>query len=82
MSGLEVASAACIADTMLIAATDIGLASIYLCALVEGFNAEPDLIKELGLPDGFSPIAGILLGYTDELAVERKLEIKLKVNYK
>jgi nitroreductase len=82
MLGLEVASAACIADTMLIAATDIGLASIYLCAFVEGFNAEPDLIKELGLPDGFSPIAGILLGYTDEVAVERKLEINLKVNYK
>lgn len=65
---------------MLIAATDIGLASIYLCAFVEGFHAEPELIKELGLPDSYSPVAGILLGYTDEPTVESKLEITLKVN--
>jgi nitroreductase len=80
MPGIEIASAACIADTMLIAATDIGLASIYLCAFVEGFNAEPGLIKELGLPDGFSPVAGILLGYKDEPAEESKIEISLNVN--
>jgi nitroreductase len=80
MPGLEIASAACIADTMLIAATDIGLASIYLCAFVEGFKAEPELTKELGLPDRFSPVAGILLGYTDEPYENRQPEIKLKVN--
>jgi nitroreductase len=80
MPGIEIASAACIADTMLIAATDIGLASIYLCAFVEGFNAEQKLIKELRLPEEFSPVAGILLGYTDEPSEERKIEITLKVN--
>jgi nitroreductase len=80
MPGIEIASAACIADTMLIAATDIGLASIYLCAFVEGFKAEPELIKELGLPDSFSPAAGILLGYTDEPSEEQELAITLKVN--
>jgi nitroreductase len=80
MPGIEIASAACIADMMLIAATDIGLASIYLCAFVEGFKTEPELTKELGLPDKFSPVAGILLGYTDEPSVKRELAITLKVN--
>jgi nitroreductase len=80
MPGLEIASAACIADTMLIAATDAGLASIYLCAFVEGLNAEPDLTKELGLPEGFSPVAGILLGYTDEIREERIPQATLEVN--
>jgi nitroreductase len=65
---------------MLIAATDIGLASIYLCAFVEGFNKEPELIRELNLPENYSPVAGILLGYTDEPTEERKLEITLRVN--
>jgi hypothetical protein len=82
MAGIDIASAACIADTMLVAATDVGLASIYLCAFVEGFNNEPDLIKELGLPDGFRPLNGILLDYSDAPKEELKLEISLRVNYK
>ncbi|QQO07674.1 nitroreductase family protein [Breznakiella homolactica] len=81
MPGLEIASAACIADTMLIAATDLGLGSVYICAFVEGILSDPRLLADLGLPPGFTPVAGVLLGYPAEpLGPARLLEPVLAVN--
>lgn len=80
MPGIEIASAACIADTMLITATDIGLASVYLCAFVEGFKAQPKLLGKLGLPAGYTPFAGVLLGYPATPSLPKEKAHRLNVN--
>jgi Nitroreductase len=66
MPGLEIATSACIADTMLFAATGLGLGSCYICSFVEGINFDPSLLKELKIMDGYKPIAGVILGYPVE----------------
>ncbi len=82
MEGLEIASAACIADTMLIAATDMGLGSCYICNFVEGMKYQPELIEALGLPDGYEPVAGVLVGYPRfPIEYDGVLEQQLEVNY-
>jgi hypothetical protein len=74
----------------------VGLAAFenYRLTVVQGQRLEiimmsntiygaPTLIicnRLLGLPDRFSPVADILLGYTDGPSVERELAITLKVN--
>ena len=42
----------------------------------------PELQKELGVPEGFTPISGAALGYAaEDSQAEKKLEITLAINY-
>ncbi|MFV0518873.1 MAG: nitroreductase family protein [Lachnospirales bacterium] len=80
--GLEIASAACIADTMLIGATDLGLGSVYICNFVEGMHYKPELIEELGLEEGYVPVAGVLIGYPKTpITYDGELTQSVEVNY-
>lgn len=64
-AGLEQCSASCILQNMLLAATDLGLASVFIKNMVNVLNLAPELLAELQLPQGFIPIAGMALGYAD-----------------
>ena len=77
---IEFANAASVIVNMHLAATDIGLGSCYIWGFLAGFAAEPDLAKELGIPDGFTPASGILLGYPVEPLDERELQQKINTN--
>lgn len=80
--GLEIASAACIADTMLIGATDLGLGSVYICNFIEGMHYRPELIDELELEEGYVPVSGVLLGYPKTpLTYDNELTQSVEVNY-
>ena len=57
---------------MSLAATDLGLGSVYLYGFLVAFSAEPELLKELGLPEGFSPVSAIALGYPVQPLTEEK----------
>ena len=73
---LEYANVACIMENMLLAATDLSLGSVYIWGGIQGFQAEPDLIRELGVPEGFIPISAAAIGYaTDPTEAPKKHEI-------
>ena len=75
--GLDRENSACVAMNMLLAATDLGLASIYL-NLVIGLIKNSDILNKLNLPLGFVPIVGVGLGYADGSHI---IEHKIDVNY-
>lgn len=75
------ANASCIIENMALAATDAGIGSVYLLSPLFAFNSDKELLKELNLPEGFAPAAGIALGYPAEpLTQERELKQTIKVN--
>lgn len=78
---IEVANAACIIENMTLAATDMGLGSVYLWAFLSSFSADKKLLKQLNLPEGFVPVSGIVFGYPIEaLTKEKELKQTIKIN--
>lgn len=62
---IEYANTSTIAENMLLAATDLGIDSIYLWSAPTAVHSIPALRKVLRIPDGFKPIAAIALGYAE-----------------
>lgn len=78
----QYANAACVVENMLLAATDLGVDSIYLWGAVTVIAQSAELLKELGIPSGFTPISAAGLGYAAASnPAEKKAEITLSVNY-
>ena len=50
---------------MTLAATDLGLGSIYLNLVIGLIKDNKDILKELNLEEGFVPVAALGIGYTD-----------------
>lgn len=75
--GLDRENSACVAMNMLLAATDLGLGSIYL-NLVISLIKDSDVLNKLNLPLGFVPIVGVGLGYANG---SHTIEHKIDVNY-
>lgn len=61
--GVGYANAGCIIENMLLAATDMGLGSVYLMAFTFGLNSDKTLLSDLGIPQGFVPVSGLVVGY-------------------
>lgn len=79
--GVACANAGCIIENMLLAATGLGLGSVFLFAFVHALKENSDLVKALQLPDGFEVKAGAAIGYPQEaLPIEKKMTVTLKVN--
>lgn len=77
----ELANAACIIENMSLAATDLGIGSVYLWGILYAFNADKELKKALNLPDDFVPASCIALGYpTEPLNTERELKPTIELN--
>lgn len=79
---IEYANVGCIIENMTLAATDIGLASIYLWGFVTVIRSNPELLKALNLPEGFTPLSAIALGYsTEPLNADKELTQTYSINY-
>ena len=60
--GFQMANAACAAENMILAATELGLGSCFVMGPMMAF-ANPELAGRLGLPEGYVPLVGVLVGY-------------------
>jgi nitroreductase len=79
--GAEIANAACIIENMTLAATDMGLGSLYLWGILAAFKADSGLLKELKLPAGFKPTSCLALGFPSKpLAEEKELKQTIEMN--
>lgn len=80
--GGAAANVACAGENMLIAATALGLGSVYLTGFLAAFSAAPELIKEAGVPEGYTPLAGVIVGNaTEKEFMEREFKVGQYVNY-
>lgn len=73
---LEYADTACIIENMHVAATDLGLGSVYLWAFIGPVKADPELVKALELPEGFTPLSALAVGYPAQPLTQRAGERK------
>lgn len=77
----EIANAACIIENMALAATNIGIGSVYLWGILHAFDVDKELLKALDLPEGFIPASCIALGHpTEALTTEKELKQTIKLN--
>ena len=59
------ANASCAATSLTIAATELELGSCYVVAPLLGIGAAPELGKQIGIPEGFVPVCGVIAGYAN-----------------
>lgn len=78
----EAANCACIAENMVLAATELGLGSTYMSGFLGAFKIDENLKGEIGIPDDFEPFAGVALGYAKDPAFPLKeIQITNRVKY-
>lgn len=78
--GYNMANIACAAQNMMLVATELGLASCFVMAPMIVFsNAE--MLNKLNIQHGYIPVAGLLIGYTDETIEHEPRIEKDNVNY-
>ena len=64
--GMQYTNSGCVVENMVIAATSLGIASVVLAGAPFALAENPQLQKELGIPEGFVPVLGAALGYGAE----------------
>ena len=75
-------NAGCGIQNMMVAATDLGVDSIYLWMSMYGINNDPELPKRLGFPEGFTCVGTMALGYAAKEFPKLKAdEQRIEVTY-
>jgi nitroreductase len=82
--GIEYSNVACVVFSMHLAATELGLGSVFMWHALESMRELPDLDNSylLNLPEGFSPLLGLAVGYPAKAPAIRELRAeKIKTTY-
>ena len=64
--GLTDQNAGCVVEMMALMATSLGLGNIYLYGVTANLQKEPEKMAKLGIPENFTPLAALALGYGEE----------------
>lgn len=65
MANVAYSDAAIIVQNMVLEAIDLGVGACHIWGAVAALSNDPEIIKELNLPEGFVPCCGVVLGKTD-----------------
>ena len=68
---IEFANAGCVIENMCLAATDLGLGSCYIWGCLRKLRAAPEVVAELGLPEGYEILSVFACGHPVEPLAER-----------
>lgn len=79
-NGFNMANVSCAAENMIIQATEFGLGSCFVMGPMIAF-ANPALAKKVEIPEKYTPLAGVLVGYPLESLVSNKRNISNNVTY-
>ena len=81
MKGMHYINSGCVAENIMLAAADKGIGSVVLGIASDVVNNDEELKKELGVPEQFTPLFAIALGYAvDEGPPEKALEQRITVS--
>ena len=81
LKNIEYTNAGCVIQNMMVAAADLGIDSVYLWMAMYGINGEPELVKRLGFPEGYTCLGTVALGYEAKpfpklKAEEQRIEVE------
>ena len=65
-AGTEYINVGIVVENMVLAATDLGIDSVILGGAPGAVAQDSELINALGIPEGFTPLSGVVLGYGAE----------------
>lgn len=75
-------NAAIIAHDMALAAVDEGIGVCHIWGCMMALQANPELVKKLGIPEGFVPTCAVAVGKTEEVYIKRDInENRIGLNY-
>ena len=77
---MESCNAGCILENMLLQATELGIASVYLLSIQGAFAEGSPMYGKLDIPDGFKLVSGAAFGYTDEPSEPHEPSLRLAIN--
>ena len=81
MKGMHYINAGCVAENMMLAAVDVGLSSYVIGSAGDGIGGDAQLQHALGIPEEFTPLFAIALGYDgEEKTVEKDMTLKIAVS--
>lgn len=82
-NGMAAINTSCAVTNMCIAATGLGLGSCYVMSSPMFFKNNPELCGKVGVPEGYVPQCGMLLGYESEGQIPGKpwVEDYSNINY-
>ena len=82
LKNIEFTNAGCVIQNMMVAAADLGIDSIYLWMSMYGINNDPELVKKLGFPEGYTCVGTMALGYeAKEFKKIKADEQRIEVTY-
>ena len=64
---------ATIVENMVLASVELGLGACHIWGATAALSMNADLVKELNLPEGFSPCCGMIVGKTTEVYTARDI---------
>ena len=75
-------NAACIVENIALEAVELGIGTCHIWGAIRALNANPELVKELKLPEGYVPCCAVILGHTDETYELREIPIgRIRTDY-
>ena len=78
--GIGDQNAGCVVEMMALMATSLGLGNIYLYGVTANLQKDEEMLKKLSIPEGYTPLAALALGYGEEdVAVCKEFAGKLNV---
>lgn len=82
MKNVTYSNAAIIVQNMALAATELGVGTCHIWGATMATANTPDVLKELGLPEGFVPCCAITLGRTDSVYDQREIPMdRIGINH-
>ncbi len=81
-TSIEYANAACMLENMTLAATALGLGSIYLWGVISATNKTPSTLQKLNLPEGHKALSSLAVGIPKQpLANMKDLTHQFSIDY-
>ncbi|MBQ6390134.1 MAG: nitroreductase family protein [Eggerthellaceae bacterium] len=72
---------ACAIENMTLCATSLGLGSVYLWGFLKKLRKHPEVVAELGLPEGYTVLSALAVGPAPKPVAPHKPKGRIEVDY-
>ena len=82
MKGMHYINSGCVAQNMMLAATELGLGSFVLGMASDAIKNDPQLQSDMNIPADFTPLFALCVGYdAEEKVIEKSMVLTIDVTY-
>lgn len=78
---VQFSNAAGAIENMALAAVELGLGTVHIWGAIRALNKNPELLKKLNLPEGYTPASAIIFGKTEETYAVRDTKGRYQTAY-